>query len=211
VRIVLHDDSGYEVASSGSVGIVFWPRTSSLVPADMTAPREWVERQWSEVLPHEIMHALTMARFYADSDAVEHGGYGTPLPDWFEEGIAIWAEPAESRLGRLEQARALSEHRRDLATILRSAHPAAADPSIIAARPGAAVPRDEALRAFYPQAIAVIAFVHEAGGTAAMHELAARLVRKPGDPLALLGLPGLPAGEAELLTAWDRWLLGERP
>jgi hypothetical protein len=27
--------------------------------------------------------------FYPGGGAAGHGGYGTPLPDWFEEGIAI--------------------------------------------------------------------------------------------------------------------------
>jgi hypothetical protein len=210
IHIVLHDLPGYEVASSGETGLVFWPISSALVPVGgVTAPRQWIDRQWEEVLPHEVMHALTMASFYADTDAVGHGGYGTPLPDWFEEGIAIWAEPPESRHGRVAQARGLPSHRLDLLTILRGEHPAAAQPDIIAAKPGARVPADEALRAFYPQAIAVLSFIHEAGGAPALRELARRLVRDPTDDRALLGLPGLPTDTPDLLAAWAQWLAAQ--
>jgi hypothetical protein len=206
IHIVLHALPGYEVASSGGMGLVFWPKSSAPVPVGTTAPRPWIERQWEEVLPHEVMHALTMASFYADADAVGHGGYGTPLPDWFEEGVAIWAEPLVSRQARIAQARGLPSHRLDLTSILRGAHPAAADPDIIAAQPGAAVPADEVLRAFYPQAIAVLSFIHEAGGAPALRELARRLVLDPADDRALLGLPGLPVDTPDLVTAWARWL-----
>jgi hypothetical protein len=211
VHIALHDGGGYEVANAGAVGIVFWPNSRGLVPGGTTASRAWLDAQWAEVLPHEIMHALTMAQFYSDGDVNGHGGYGTPLPDWFEEGIAIWGEPRESREGRLAQARALPGHRRELFGILRGAHPVAANPTLIEARPGATVPQDEALRAFYPQAIAILSFLFDHGGPAAMRELARRLVRDPGDEGAVLALPGLPDSHTALLGAWERWLIAERP
>jgi hypothetical protein len=209
VHIVLRDAAEYEIASVGGTGIVFWPNTEALGgPAAGEARRQaWLDAQWTEVLPHEVMHALTMAGFYSEGGADSHGGYGTPLPDWFEEGIAIWAEPEASRSGRLRQAQALPAERRQLFKILAGEHPVAANAALLAPQPGATVPRDEALRAFYPQAFAVLSFVFDAGGAAAVRELGQRLVRNPADTRALLRLPGLPAAEGELANAWDRWLL----
>jgi hypothetical protein len=202
-HVVLHEEPGYEVASVGAAGVVFWP-TSTALPTG--APAAWLERQWSEVLPHELMHALTMARFYSDGGGVDSLGYGTPLPDWFEEGIAIWGEPSASRAGRLAQARALPAHRLELSAILRSAHPIASDPELMAAIPGAAVPRHDDLLAFYPQSIAVLSYVFDAGGAAAVRELARRLVADPGAADALAGLPGLGATMADVERGWQQWL-----
>lgn len=204
VHIVLHEDSGYEVASAGSTGIVFWPSTRALSAAHGATGA--AHAQWREVLPHEVMHALTMAAFYRGGGAGGHGGYGTPLPDWFEEGIAIWGEPEESRLGRIRQARRLPAARQDLAGILAAAHPVAGNATLMAPVPGAPAPRDESLRAFYPQSIAVLSFVLDAGGTAAIRELAVRLVADPGDGAALVGLPGLPPDRGGLEAEWRRWL-----
>lgn len=204
VHVVLHEDAGYQVASAGRMAIVFWPGSDAL-SADESR-QGWVAAQWEEVLPHEVMHALTMARFYSDGGADGHGGYGTPLPDWFEEGIAIWGEPAHSREGRLRQARELPPARRDIAVILGSTHPVAGNAAMMAPVPGAPVPRDERLRAFYPQSIAALAFVHDVGGAGAVQELARRLVKAPDDPGALLSLPGLPGDAQELAEAWESWM-----
>jgi hypothetical protein len=212
-HIVLRDEAEYEIASAGSTGIVFWPGTRALGGGEADAGRRqaWLDVQWTEVLPHEVMHALTMAGFYGEGGADGHDGYGTPLPDWFEEGIAIWAEPESSRRGRLRQAQALPAERRQLLVILAGEHPVARNGALLAPQPGAAVPRDEALRAFYPQALAVLSFVFDAGGAAAVRELGQRLVRNPADTRALLRLPGLPAAERDLVAAWDRWLVEAHP
>jgi hypothetical protein len=63
------------------------------------------------------------------------------------------------------------------------------------------VPADEALRAFYPQPIAVLSFIHETGGAPALRELARPLVPDPTDDRALLGLPGLHADMPDMLAA----------
>jgi hypothetical protein len=202
-HVQLHDAPGYEVGLVQDAGVVFWPNSGAL-PAGAPAP--WVARQWEEVLVHELMHALTMAHFFAGGDAVDEAGYGTPLPDWFEEGIAIWGEPEQSRRGRLQQARSLPEPRLELAAILSGRHPVAGNPTLMASEPGAAVPRDEALRAFYPQSIAVVAYVHERGGAPAVRELGRRLLADPDDAHALAGLPGLPAEMAGVAAEWRAWL-----
>jgi hypothetical protein len=211
LQIVLHDSPHYEVALAGAVGLVFWPNSKALGVSEAAGPAAqaasaWEARQWQEVLPHEAMHALTMAQFYAHGDAVDTAGYGTPLPDWFEEAIGIWGEPAESRAGRLAQARLLPAEHLDLRGILGAAHPAVLTPGALAPRPGARVPPDAALRAFYPQSIAVLAYVHERGGAAAVRELARRLVRNPSDTEALAALPGLPPMMSGVVAGWHRWL-----
>jgi hypothetical protein len=198
--IVLHEEPGYEVALAGHTGVVFWPNSIAL------AARPGAEAHWAEVLPHEIMHALAMAHFYADADVTSHGGYGTPLPDWFEEGVAIWAEPLESQHGRLRQARRLPPEQRELDAILEGVHPTAGNALLMAPVPGTRTPTDAALQAFYPQAIAVVAFVHQLGGAPAMLDLGNRLRANPSATDPLLGLSGLPATREALLEDWDRWM-----
>jgi hypothetical protein len=166
-----------------------------------------VASQWRDVLPHEAMHAMVAAHFFAAGDDLS-AAYGTPLPDWFEEAVAIWAEPESQRGLRLAQARNLPPELRVLSGILATPHPAADNPALLAARDGAALPRwDRALWAFYPQAIAVLRFVHDAGGAAAVQVLAARLLAgHASDATVLAGLPGMPAEAAEVILAWERWL-----
>lgn len=198
VRVVLWEQQGYRMGVDGHTAVVFWPvdRTRAVLPED------------AAVLPHEIAHVLLAARF--DGAAGEAGaaedGYGTPLPDWFEEGVAIWAEPRGQRAGRVAQARALPPERLELRSILRSSHPAAADDMVLAARDGGAIPADRELWDFYSRSIALLSFVFEQGGAEAVGALADRLVADPADARALAGLPGLPAEHAEIRQAWDAWI-----
>lgn len=205
-HVVLHDEPSYEVALIRDVGVVFWPNSGAL-PRD--APAAWLNLQWAEVLPHELMHALTMAHFYPDGDAVDAGGYGTPLPDWFEEAIAIWGEPGAARMARLAQARDLPAHGMRLRAILEGRHPVAANPALMQATPGAAVPRDEALRAFYPQSFAVLSWIFDRGGSTAVAELGRRLTLDPADIRAVAGLPGLPLTMDLAEADWQDWLAAE--
>jgi hypothetical protein len=210
VLVVLDEQAAYSVSADGDVGLVFWPTSASMSArfgSDAKAKRQ-VATQWREVLPHEIMHALTIARFYGKGGVSQHEGYGTPLPDWFEEAVGIWGEPLDSRRTRVAQARRRPELGGALSTILRSPHPAAANRALLDARAGGALPPDQALWSFYPQAIAVLTFVHETGGRAAASELAQRLVRNPANEQALVGLAGMPADSAGVVCAWANWLAG---
>jgi hypothetical protein len=101
--VVLHDRPAYELALAGDVGIVFWPNGAALAAGVGGGEGKdgRADAHWREVLPHELMHAMTMAHFFAHGNVANHGGYGTPLPDWFEEGVAIWGETMESRRARL--------------------------------------------------------------------------------------------------------------
>jgi len=209
VRVVLREQFGYRTGVQGGWAVIYWPTDAAMrrVVRPVSAAGTYADAQWREVLPHEIAHALLAARFYGDDDApMPRGGYGTPLPDWLDEGVAIWAEPLKSREKRLAQARALPAARLDLQTILSSPHPGAGNAAALAMRDGAPPPRDEALHAFYPQSIAVLGFVFDAGGRAAVVELARRLVRDPDHTAPLAGLPGLPADPAALQAAWEEWL-----
>lgn len=199
VRLILWEKPGYRTGVKGDTAIVFWPveHARGALPDDPA------------MLPHEIAHALVAARFFATDDGAA-GDYGTPLPDWFEEALAIWAEPRSQRARRVEQARKLPPERRELSVILESPHPAAADVSILETRDGAPIPRDQALWDFYPRSIALLSFVFDRGGARAVRELAARLHADPDDRRALTGLPGLPHDEWGLRRSWHAWLVGER-
>lgn len=210
VRVILRDRPGYRVGTQDGRAAIVWP-TSRAMAAQAgggEAAGRHVAAQWREVLPHETAHALMSARFYPDHTGGEAAGYGTPLPDWLDEAVAIWAEPEASRALRLAQARALPAVKRDLRAILESPHPAMANRAALAMRDGAPPPADEALRAFYPQSVAVLGFVHEAGGAAAVAELVRRLTSDPATPVAIAGLPGLPEDFDGVVAAWDAWIGG---
>lgn len=204
VRIQLTRDSGYRIGTEEAGAAVLWPTSEAMRPAE----DDHVALQWREVLPHEASHALLTARFFADVEIAEDD-YGTPLPDWLDEGVAIWAEPEESRAERIAQARGLPAHRRGLEDILTAPHPAMANAAAWRMRDGAAPPSDdEALWAFYPQSIAVLAFVLETGGPEALRGFVERALERPSEVgvSALVGLPGMGEDEAGVVAAWEEWL-----
>jgi hypothetical protein len=207
VLILVEERSGYRIGILEGQAVVLWP--SSTAMARVVGPTDgaeaYVERQWGEALPHEVGHALTAAHFFPDG-RFESTGYGTALPDWFEEGLAIWAEPQASRDSRLAAARRLPSDRLHLAGILTTPHPAAGSEAALAVRDGAPPPADAALWDFYQQSLAALTFVHDLGGAAAVRTLAARFMAGETGPAALAGLPGLPATFDGVTAAWRRWL-----
>jgi hypothetical protein len=58
--------------------------------------------QWSTVLPHEIGH-LMLTRLVSTGVPIVEGQYGTQLPDWFDEAVAVWMEPVGSRDAEIAQ------------------------------------------------------------------------------------------------------------
>lgn len=206
-RVVLWPQVGYRVATQGRAAVAFWPTTQTLAErfgsGDVAKAR--VEDQWHNVLPHEITHALVAAHFFGSEREPRQGGYGSPFPDWLDEGAAIWAESEDNRRYRLEDFRNLPEEWKDLRAILAMPHPALGNAAAFAARDGGPIPRDRALWAFYPQSFAVVTFIFDAGGSEAFRELARRLVEDPTDLEALAGLPGLPDTMDEVAAAWDAW------
>jgi hypothetical protein len=207
VLVMVEERAGYRVGILEGHAVVLWPSSHAMARqvGEGPAADAHIASQWRDVLRHEIAHALTAAHFFPEGE-FESTGYGTPLPDWFEEGVAIWAEPRASRESRLAAARALPDDRLDLRSILTMRHPAAGNAAAIAVRDGAAAPLDTSLWDFYQQSIAVLAFVHGLGGAAAVRELATRLTTEPGDPAAAVGLAGLPGTFEALEAAWWEWL-----
>jgi len=206
VRVVLWEDARYRTGIQGGRAVIYWP-TGAVLDARGQGPAEYAADPWLEVLPHEIAHVLLAARFFGTGlkAAAENGGYGTPLPDWVDEGVAIWAEPPASRRGRLREARALITERQSLRAILTGSHPALSNAQVMAMRDGGVPPEDPDLFAFYPQALAVLAFIHDAGGAPATLELVIRLKRE--DPVAaVVGLPGLGRSFEDVEDAWRDWL-----
>ncbi len=207
VRVVLWERGGYRVTVREGVAIIFWPTSRAL--SDRTRPgglaQEYIADQWRNVLPHETAHVLLAARFFGEERGRSSADYGTPFPDWFDEGVAIWAESVESRTGRLDDFRKLPVQQSDLRSILVMRHPAAHDDNTLAVRDGAPFPRDERLWTFYPQSFAVLLFIFDAGGRDAVRELARRLEAGRDGIEALAGLGGLPADAEGVVAAWDRW------
>lgn len=74
------------------------------------------------LVDHEIGHILLFA---ATSGGVgpPPGEYGTVLPDWFDEGVAIWAEDEEQRVARMRSAAALPDAALDLLAFASLRHP----------------------------------------------------------------------------------------
>jgi hypothetical protein len=207
VLVLVEERAGYRTGILEGHAVVLWPSSRAMARqlGDGPVADAHIAKQWRDVLRHEIAHALTAAHFFPAGD-FESTGYGTPLPDWFEEALAIWAEPAASRESRLAAARRLPDHRLDLHAILTMRHPAAGSRAALAVRDGAPPPADDALWDFYQQSIAVLAFIHGLGGPAAVRELAVRLTADPRDARAVVALPGLPATLDEVESAWSEWL-----
>jgi hypothetical protein len=213
VTVILWEQAGYRTGVQGSRAVIYWPTGRTLA----TGSRDGSEGPygadpWQEVLPHEIAHVLLAARFFGSGPEVSAGagGYGTPFPDWLDEAVAIWVEPATSRAARLAEARALPRSRREISTIMSARHPASGDAQVLAMRDGATPPADADLEAFYPQAIALLGFVFDRGGRAGVQQLAERLrAGRASGADALLGLPGMPEDPAALAVLWGRWLAEE--
>jgi len=87
-----------------------------------------VTEQWEEFLPHEIGHVFAWQ--YLENRRVRRiaGEYATPLPDWFEEAVAIWMEPEHLRNQRLVMARIFWQSLPPIEDIVYGEHPRAHDP-----------------------------------------------------------------------------------
>jgi hypothetical protein len=213
VTVILWEQAGYRTGVQGSRAVIYWPTGRTLQTGSKDgAVGPYGADPWQEVLPHEIAHVLLAVRFFGSGPEVSAGagGYGTPFPDWLDEAVAIWVEPATSRAARLGEARALPRSRREISTIMSARHPAAADANVLAMRDGAVPPADADLEAFYPQSIALLGFVFDRGGREGVERLAERL-RAGGasDAGTLLGLPGMPLEPGALGALWSRWLAEE--
>lgn len=60
-------------------------------------PHAYAAEQWRSTLPHEIGHAMLAASLYPGEPASVVGRYGSDLPDWIDEAVALWMEPEDER------------------------------------------------------------------------------------------------------------------
>lgn len=72
---------------------------------------------------HELAHALLAVWYGFDGASRERSEYATPLPDWFDEAVAIWAETDGEREHRLSRARRHASPSLDLPGLLVMIHP----------------------------------------------------------------------------------------
>ncbi|HEX8211067.1 MAG TPA: hypothetical protein VF584_12915 [Longimicrobium sp.] len=89
----------------------------------------WLADIRDSVLPHEIGH-LFLATVIGVTDlppgSAHHGAtrdYGTPLPDWFDESVAMWMEPRANRDARLARVMGAAQSPPSIAAVLATPHP----------------------------------------------------------------------------------------
>jgi hypothetical protein len=124
--IQLSATQGLSTFTEGGRWTLTWPMSSRLVagmPAvgDGEAGHRFLDEQWQEVLPHELGHIMLGAFLYSPG-RVLGGEYGTYMPDWVDEAVAISMEPQSTRADRLAQARGFAT-RPQLAEVLAFRHP----------------------------------------------------------------------------------------
>jgi hypothetical protein len=121
--IILSDEQGLVTWTEGGTWTLTWPTTAKLAAGSAglpSAPVDFVSRQWEDVLPHEIGHIMLAAWLYVPGRPLA-GDYGTYLPDWVDEAVAIAMEPAATRAFRLSQTAAFPSPR--LGELLSAPHP----------------------------------------------------------------------------------------
>ncbi len=130
VRIVISRDEAITAGiSKGAVNVWFpssdtWEDVAERLGFRKKDLDNFVSDQWHNTLPHEIAHLLLTARLFPAGMPIDSTRYGTPLPDWFDEAVAIWSEPDSMVTHRLYEARAILP-RVNLTDILDWEHPRA--------------------------------------------------------------------------------------
>jgi hypothetical protein len=100
-------------------------------PGQFGSLEDWLADNREQLLPHEIGHlfvatALGVTDLPGGSIHQQAGRvYGTPLPDWFDESVAIWMEPRTHRDARLARVMVPGRPPPEIAAVLGSTHPAA--------------------------------------------------------------------------------------
>ena len=130
-RIILSPEAAFWMEAVGGRWTMRWPTSAALRESSRALIEQgelegFLEEQWTLVLPHEIGHVALHA-YLGETSATAGGGatphYGTSLPDWFDEAVAVWMEPAASRAQRLARARSTSAGAPRLAEVLARDHP----------------------------------------------------------------------------------------
>lgn len=110
--ISLSETAGFTGYTEGNRWTLVWPTSARLAAgmgrsADAAESRRFVDEQWREVLPHELGHVMLGAWLYSPGREMA-GEYGTYMPDWVDEAVAIAMEPDTIRSERLALARSFS-------------------------------------------------------------------------------------------------------
>jgi hypothetical protein len=125
--ISLSPSQGLATYTEAGRWVLTWPMSSRLaeaMPRDRAGEsemRRFLDEQWQEVLPHELGHIMLGAYLYSPG-RVPTGEYGTYMPDWIDEAVAISMEPEGTRKERLAQARGFAVAP-PLAEVLAFRHP----------------------------------------------------------------------------------------
>jgi hypothetical protein len=125
--INLSATDGLSTFTQGGRWSLTWPMTSRLVAGQASGARSdsitrrFLDEQWREVLPHELGHIMLGAFLYSPG-RVMTGEYGTYMPDWVDEAVAISMEPDDVRAARVRQAREFTSAP-SLAEVLGFRHP----------------------------------------------------------------------------------------
>lgn len=129
VTIVVHDTTAMLNDFRDGRVFVFLPSNRAVSRARASFSRVSASRPHDPLLfvTHEILHFLLAAATFGGQEPPP-GTYGTPLPDWFDEGVAIWGEDEATRASRMQIAADLPDRLLDLNTFARRAHPRAGDP-----------------------------------------------------------------------------------
>lgn len=108
---------------SGSWVLEWQSSKAFLEEAEVMGSAADVADHWTATLPHEIGHMLLEADFFPSGRPNALQGYGTPLPDWFDEAVAIWMEPDSVRQRRLVGARRNLDEVPPIGTLISIEHP----------------------------------------------------------------------------------------
>ena len=124
--ISVSETEGFTGYTVGDRWTLVWPTSARLAAgmgrqSDAAEQRRFVEEQWRDVLPHELGHVMLGAWLYSPGRELA-GEYGTYMPDWVDEAVAISMEPDTVRRERLAQARSFSP-RPTVAEVLAFRHP----------------------------------------------------------------------------------------
>ena len=108
--IALSATQGLSTFTEGGRWTLTWPMSARLtagMPGAAGSGSEstrFLDEQWQEVLPHELGHIMLGAFLYSPGRTLT-GEYGTYMPDWVDEAVAISMEPERTRADRLAQVR----------------------------------------------------------------------------------------------------------
>lgn len=127
VTILVRDTTAMDGEVRDGRVVFVQPGMAAMARARSSFARE-TRGEWGDaptwLLSHEIGHLLLIA-----DTRREAGGYGTILPDWADEGVAIWSESEDGRKERMRRAAALDDVTLDLLTFVTLRHPSLEGPA----------------------------------------------------------------------------------